>query len=97
MRTNQRNRRGTAFIMLLVSMGVFFIMAAYSLNVAYMQLVRTEMRAATDAAARAGTEALARLDSETAAVQAAINIAALNKVNGLPLTLTAADIQLGAA
>lgn len=97
MRTNQRNRRGTAFIMLLVSMGVFFIMAAYSLNVAYMQLVRTEMRAATDAAARAGTEALARLDSEAAAVQAAIDVAALNKVNGLPLTLTAADIQLGAA
>ncbi len=90
-------RRGSAFVFVLITLAIFFVMAAFSMNVAYMQLVRTEMRAATDAAARAGTEALARLDSEPAAIQAAIDIAAANKVNGAPLVLTAADIELGAA
>ncbi len=97
MRNSPPNRRGTAIVLVLMTLAVFFIMAAYSLNVAYMQLVRTEMRAATDAAARAGTEALARLDSQPAAIQAAIDIAAANRVNGVPLVLNAADIQLGRA
>jgi len=97
MRTIQKLRRGVAFILVLVTLGIFFVMAAFSMNVAYMQLVRTEMRAATDAAARAGTEALARLDSQPAAIQAAIAVAAANKVNGEPLLLTSDDIQLGRA
>ncbi len=97
MRSFHSNRRGTAIVLVLMTMAVFLVMAAYSLNVAYMQLVRTEMRAATDAAARAGTEALARLDSQPAAIQAAIDIAAANRVNGVPLVLNAADIQLGLA
>ncbi len=94
---NIESRRGTAIALVLATISVFLIMAAFSLNVAYMQLVRTEMRAATDAAARAGAEALARLDSSQAAVQAAIDLAAANKVNGVPLVLTAADIDLGHA
>lgn len=97
MRTAHQPRRGVALVLVLVTLSIFFVMAAFSMNVAYMQLVRTELRAATDAAARAGTEALARLDSQAAAVQAAINVAAANKINGEPLNLTAADIQLGAA
>ncbi|MCA9068551.1 MAG: VWA domain-containing protein, partial [Planctomycetaceae bacterium] len=50
-----------------------------------------------DAATKAAAEALARLQSEDAAVAAAIAIAAENKVAGRPLTLTADDIQFGHA
>lgn len=53
------------------------------------------MRAATDAAAWAGTEALARLDSQPAAIQAAIDIAAAYKLNGASLVLNAKDIREG--
>ena len=76
-------------------MGVLLMVAAFALNVAYMQLVRSELRAASDAAARAGAEALARLESADAAKQAAVNIAAANNVAGSPLALSLTDITIG--
>ncbi len=97
MLTLKYSREGTAIVLVVIMLAVFLIMAAVSINVAYMQLVRTEMRAATDAAARAGTEALARQDSTVAAIDAAITLAAANTVNGQSLQLTASDIQLGRA
>ena len=42
---------------------VFLGMVAFAVDVAYMQLVRTELRVATDAAARASGEALSRSQS----------------------------------
>ncbi len=90
-------RRGTALILFLAALGVFLVMAAFAVNVAYMQLVRTQLRAAADAAARAGAEALARLESVDAAKQAAIEVAAANTVGSSNLTLTTADISIGHA
>ena len=93
----RRTRRGTALILVVVMIGVFLIIAAASINVAYMQLTRSELRAATDAAARAGAEALARTDSPSQAIQRAIDIAATNKVAGQSLVLDASDISIGHA
>ena len=42
---------------------VFLGMVAFTVDVAYMQLVRTQLRVATDAAARASGEALSRSQS----------------------------------
>lgn len=99
MKANERSscsvRRGAALLIMLATLAVIIVMAAFSINVAYMQLVRSQLRSASDAAARAGAEALARLDSVDAAKLAAINIAAENDVGGLPLVLTANDIQVG--
>ncbi len=94
MNTNH-NRRGAALYIMLAASGVLLMVAAYAMNVAYMQLTRTELRAAADAAARAGAEALARLESVEAAKAAAIQIAAANKVGGSTLVLTAAGINIG--
>ena len=84
-------------VLLAIMMMVFAVMAAFAIDVAYMQMVRTELRAATDAAARAGAEALSRTQDESVAIAAAVEVAALNQVAGEPLAITTSDVVLGKA
>ena len=60
-------RRGAVIPLVAVFLVVFIAMAAFSIDVAYMQLVRTQLQAASDSAAKAGTSALAqgKTDAET--------------------------------
>lgn len=74
---------------------VFVALAAFSIDVAYMQLVKTQLQAATDSAARAGTSALVQGKNEAQAKAAAKAIAAKNYVAGHTLYLDDADITLG--
>ena len=45
-------------VLIAVCLPLCIIMAAFAVDVAWMQLVRTELRTATDAAARAGAKEL---------------------------------------
>lgn len=90
-----RNRRGVVLVLVAVLMIVVIAIALFSIDVAYMMMVRTQLRAATDAAAKAATEALNRTQSGSQAVTAAIDVASKNRVAGNPLTLTSSDIILG--
>lgn len=65
-------------------MMVFLILAAVTIDYSYMQLVRSDLRIATDAAAKAAAESLARTESESQAINAAINYAAQNSIAGTP-------------
>ena len=95
-KARRQRRRGAAMLVLILLLLVIFMsLAVMSVDVAFMQLVRTELRAATDASARAGSEALSRLQDENSAVQAAIDAAARNNVANRQLTLTANEIGLG--
>ena len=47
------SRRAAMMVLIAVCLPLCLIMAAFAINVAWMQLVRTELRTATDAAARA--------------------------------------------
>lgn len=91
----RNTRRGAAAILILSMMFVFVAVAAVTVDYAYMQAVRTDLRIATDAAAKAGAEALARTENSTSAVNAAIANAASNKIVGKPFTLTADEVKLG--
>lgn len=91
----QKNRRGAMLVLIAIMMIILMIALAFSVDVAYMQLSRTELRASTDAAARAGAEALSRLQSESGARAAAVNLASQNKVAGQPLSLANSDITIG--
>jgi Flp pilus assembly protein TadG len=68
---------------------------AFSVDVAYMQLVRTQLRIATDISARAGAEALQRTNDSTQARTAAKNAALANKVAGKGLQVTDSQVVLG--
>ena len=90
-------RRGAMVVLMAFAMLLFLVTAAFSVDVAYMQMVRTDLRAATDAAAKAGAAALARDRNSSSAVQAAIDLAAANTVGGRPLVLTPEDVEIGQA
>lgn len=95
-RTSQTMLRKGAMLPLLAAMIMgFLVMEAFSVDVAYMQLVRTQLRVATDAAAKAGAEALARTQTESAGLAAAIAVAQQNSVGGDPLQLAPADVTFG--
>ena len=88
-------RRGSAAMLITVMMFVFIVTAAITVDYAYMQLVRTELRAATDAAAKAGAEALSRTQDSCTAKDEAVRYAACNKVGGRALRISADDIVIG--
>lgn len=74
---------------------IFVIMAAFAIDLAWMQLVRTELRTATDSASRAGAKTLSMAQNEGVARQAAIDAASRNLVAGKGLTLDSSDIAFG--
>jgi Flp pilus assembly protein TadG len=90
-----QRRRGALIVLFSGLVVLLLVTVTFSVDVAWMQVVRTELRSGTDAAAKAGAEALARFQSEEAARDAAIAVAAKNTVAGRPLELTAADIEFG--
>ena len=91
----RQNRRGAMLILIVVTIVVLLIGAMFSVDVAYMHVVRAELRTATDAAARAGAATLARAQNRNQAIAAAREYASKNEVAGRGLTLSLGDIQLG--
>ena len=90
-----RRRKGAMLVLIAVTLVILLIGAVFSVDVAYMHMVRAELRTATDAAARAGSEALARTQDTNQAVNTAIALAEQNSVAGNGLSLSAGDITLG--
>ncbi|TWT99615.1 von Willebrand factor type A domain protein [Botrimarina colliarenosi] len=91
----RRDRRGAILVLIAVLMPVFVIMAAFAIDLAWMQLVRTELRTATDSSSRAGAKTLSFRQSEAAALAAAIDAASRNRVAGTPLQLARNDVSFG--
>lgn len=88
-------RGGGIIVLMVLAIVTLLSMVLISVDVAAMQLARTELRAASDAAAKAGAEALLRTQNVQKAREAAINLAALNRVAGHPLRLRDQDIIVG--
>ena len=84
-------------VLIAVCLPLCVIMAAFAVDVAWMQLVRTELRTATDAAARAGAKELSLSQDTNAARDRAKQAARRNKVAGEPLLLADSDIQIGSS
>ncbi|MEQ1826878.1 MAG: vWA domain-containing protein [Pirellula sp.] len=94
-RSMAHRRKGAAFVLILAMLSIFVVVAAITIDFSYMQLVRAEMRAATDAAAKAGAECLARTENTVQAAQAAVDVASTNRVGGKPFNLRTTDIEFG--
>lgn len=92
---NQENRKAAVMPLVVILLPVMLIFAAYSINVAYMQLVRAELRTATDAASRAGSRKLSLSQDTDQAEVRAIEAAARNVVAGKPLLLRSSDLEWG--
>lgn len=88
-------RTGAMLVLIGMMLIIFLVMIVFAVDVSYMQLTRSELRVASDAAAKAGTEALRRTQDPTKAVAAAIEYASYNQIGGKPLKLNYGDIELG--
>ncbi len=88
-------RNGAVMPMFGLMLPVLFILSAFAINMAYMQLVSTEMKIASDAAAHAGGRAMSVLQTTDEAIAYAADVAAMNSVGGDPLVLSRdADDQI---
>jgi len=82
-------------VLILVCLPIILAFSILTINVAWMQLTRTELRTATDAASRAGSRTLSLTQDVDLARAAAIAGAGNNLVAGDPLLLAATDLQFG--
>ena len=89
------NRKGAMIVLVILVIIILLVGAIFCIDVSYMHMVRAELRTATDAAARAGAETLARTQKRNDAIDSAIQIAASNTVAGKPLSLRRSDVVVG--
>lgn len=90
-----RRRKGAMLILVALMLIIVLVMTVFSVDIAYMQLTRTQLRIATDAAARAGAETLVRTQSVDQARDAAKSAALANKVARAGLQLRDEEILFG--
>lgn len=95
--TNQpaNSRRGAMVVLLATMLVIFFVAVAFSVDIAYMHMVRGELRAATDAATKAASEALSRTQDVNQAIARGQEIARENLVAGRGLELDRTDFKFG--
>ena len=92
---HMRTRHGAVMVFMVAGIVMLLAMVMFSVDVASMGLVRAELRAASDAAAKAGAEALLRTQNQTEAVKAAMAFAELNNVGGKSFKIAANDVVVG--
>jgi len=82
-------------ILICVMIFAFLVTVAFSVDIAYMHLVKSELRSATDAAAKAAAEALARTQDLRQALDRGEAIALENRVANQGLLLRDGDFAFG--
>ena len=82
-------------VMIAVMIFAFLATVALSVDIAYMHLTRSELRSATDAAAKAAALALSESQDRDVAIQRGQAIAAENEVARTGLRLAQADFSFG--
>jgi len=82
-------------ILLAAMLVLFFVAVAFSVDIAYMHLVRGELRTATDAATKAASETLSRTQDISQAIARGQAIARENLVAGTGLELDKSDFRFG--
>lgn len=95
MRHRIERRRAAILTLFVLLLPVLLILLGFSVDSAYMQLVETEIRVATDNAARAAADTLSRTESMAQARRDAIRVAREYTVAGKPLVLEDGDIDFG--
>lgn len=91
------SRRGAIAVLVVAVIGVMMVLAAFAVNVAYMQLVREQLRVACDSAAKAALVNLGATQSESTAISFAQTVSNYNLVAGKPPQIPTTNIVFGNA
>lgn len=94
MKSQMRRKGGTA-VLFTIMLPVLLVFVGFAVDLAYMQLTRAELRAATDLAAKAASTVLADTGDLDEAIARGKEIAQKNQVAGMPLTLENSDFVFG--
>ncbi len=92
---SRTRRRGSALALILFLSIVILSLGAFAVNLAQLQLVRTELQVASDASARAANRLFANTRDLAQAQARAQLVANQNSVNGRTLVLRPSDFELG--
>ncbi len=87
-KSHLNSRKGAVFALFAILLPVLIILCSFAINVAYMQLVSTELKVATDVAAHAGGRAMSIHQDSDRAWDFAIQAGALNTVAGKPMQIS---------
>ncbi|GAA5504885.1 TadE/TadG family type IV pilus assembly protein [Novipirellula caenicola] len=90
-----RCRRGATAVVFVIMLPVLMLLLGFSVDLAYMQLTRAELRAATDLAAKAASSELAETGDKARAIAKGKQIASANTVAGNGLSLDDSDFVFG--
>lgn len=88
-------RRAATAVVVVIVLPVLLLFIGFSVDLAYMQLTRAQLRAATDLAAKAASSELAETGDETLAIAKGKQVANANLVAGDGLTLDDSDFVFG--
>lgn len=89
-------RQGAMMIFILLLLIIVLAMVVYSVDVAFMQLARSELRAAVDSAAKAAAGELSLSNGDRdKAIAKGVLAASYNDVAGSPLLLDESNFELG--
>ncbi len=94
-RRRMRGRRGATAATLALMLPVVLAIAAYAINVVYMELARTELQITIDVATRAAGRVLAVTGDKQQAIAAADNLMKENPFANEKMTLSGSDIDFG--
>jgi Flp pilus assembly protein TadG len=92
-----RHRRGAIAVLVALMIPMLLILTAFAINVAYMQMVREQLRVTCDASAKAALVNYGINGSPSTAISFAQTVANLNLVAGSPLPLTTSNVIFGNA
>jgi len=82
-------------VLVAVTLVILLVAAAFSVDIAYMHMVREELHIATDAAAKAAVTGLSQGGTSDDAINQAITYAGKNTVAGAPLQIDSSNVKLG--
>ena len=89
------HRRGAILPLFAILFPVLFVLVAFVINIAYIQLTGTQLQIATDSAARAAGRMYQLTDDETVALEFANQAGRANLVAGDPLQFDLEDLEFG--
>ncbi len=93
--SSANRRQGAMVILICVMVFAFMVTVAFSVDIAYMHLVKSEIRSATDAAAKAAAEALARTQDIRTSLDQGKAIGLENQVANRGLVLLDSSFDFG--
>ncbi len=92
---DRKSRRAATLALVVILLPVLFILAGFAINISYLEYIQTKSQITTDACASAAGRIYAMTGDQTAAIQAAKDIAARNPIATKVLPLGTNDFEFG--